>query len=311
MKRIGFVTSADLSRFIQSASNPLITFDDQFAADVLIEHGFRVDPVIWGTPICELSEFDLLVMRSAWDYFDSEEKSHDFLRWIRAVGEAEVALQNPAGLMLWSLDKHYLRDLKDAGVAVVPTDFIEPDDIVSCEDLAERCEKSGPFVLKPACSAGARDTFLIESPADAHNLSELNGKVEGDFHAWRNARSFLMQPFLTDIRENGEWSLIFIGGKYSHAVRKLPAKGQWLVQDELGGSVEFQNPPAEVIALATEAADATRRMFYEMLYARVDVLKGNNGQWLVGEIELVEPELFFRHGHGTELFCEAIKKLVA
>ena len=190
--------------------------------------------------------------------------------------------------MAWSLDKHYLADLAAVGVPIVPTDFVPADSGI---DLAARVASLGPLVVKPAISAAAKDTFRLMTEADAAAL---------DFAALNHGRSFLIQPFLPEIMTAGEWSLVYLDGEYSHAVWKTPAKGHWLVQDELGGSVASGEPSAPVKVLADLAvarlSDAFARQHsqgYEMpLYGRVDVIV-SGGKALIGELELVEPELFF------------------
>ncbi|MEM7167358.1 MAG: hypothetical protein AAF581_17990 [Planctomycetota bacterium] len=300
MARIGFVTAADLSRFFPSDSDPLLTHDDAVAADFLRQHKHEVIPVRWGTD--ETSTLDLAVVRSPWDYSDSEQQSTQFFAWLRQLSH-HVPVWNPVPLLLWNLDKHYLAALAAADVPTVPTEFFEATDPLDEDLLAARCRRDGALVLKPCISAGARDTFLIREPEDTQHLQGANGRVDGPFATWRGDRSFMLQPFLSEISERGEWSLVFIDGTYTHAVLKLPARGEWLVQDELGGSVRTATPPAPVRAVAEHAHDAIASVCPDChdtpLYARVDVIETHDGP-RVGEVELVEPELFFKP-RGTQV----------
>ena len=254
---------------------------------------------MWGTDPALADGFALTVIRSPWDYQDSADNSRRFFEWLEAI-DRRTLLMNPRPWLRWSLDKHYLADLEACGVPVTPTRFIEPDRPFTPDGLLERLENEGPFVLKPCVSAAARDTFLIDSAAAAREPTGLNGEIRGSFEAWRAGRALMVQPFLEEVRREGEWSLIFLDGTYSHAVRKRPAEGGWLVQDELGGSVRWESPPEPVREAAARAVDALPRALersgarvdHGPLYARVDLIPTGAGP-RVGEIELVEPELFF------------------
>lgn len=310
MAHIGFITAGDLSRFFPSKSEPLLTHDDAVAARFLRAAGHEVTPIPWGTPAprCGNGALDLALIRSPWDYSDSPETSQRFFHWLEEFSH-DVPVWNPVPLMLWNLDKHYLGTLASAGVPVVATEFIEAQDPLTEDLLAEWCRQRGALVLKPCISAGARDTFLIRSPDDAYNLRGAYGKVDRALSSWRGDRAFMLQPFLEEVQERGEWSLVFIDGTHTHAVHKVPGTGEWLVQDELGGSVYSRTPSAAVVTAAQKAYDCTVALCAEgktaglvdtppPLYARIDVIETAHGP-RVGEVELVEPELFFklRHPH--------------
>ncbi len=304
---IGFVTCADLSRYFPSAAEPLLTHDDLVAAEALRARGYRVEPVVWGTPVARLAgRFALLVVRSPWDYMDSAANRAAFVGWLGALEAAGLAVQNPLPLVRWNLDKHYLRELADQGVAVVPSRFVDagqPADLLALS----RELRSEAIVVKPCISAAAHDTFLL---AGERQVSAF------DFDRLRRGRDFIVQPFIDAVREAGEWSVVFIDGQPVHAVLKRPPAGGWLVQDELGGSVVSGEPPGPVAVLAHHAAARIRP---SPLYARVDVIDADEP--LVSEIELVEPELFFlaRTLDGEprpalpviEAFCAAIERRLA
>src|SRR5688572_24089845 len=114
MRKIGFITCADLSRYNVSPRNPLLTYDDQTACDHLMSHGYDVKPVVWGTPAFEIlnQRFDLLIVRSAWDYMDSEQNRVGFLAWLKELDDHQVPVANSYQVLRWNLDKHYLRDLQ-------------------------------------------------------------------------------------------------------------------------------------------------------------------------------------------------------
>jgi glutathione synthase/RimK-type ligase-like ATP-grasp enzyme len=306
MSRIAFVTCADLSGYFPSAKNPLLTHDDQVAADALVARGHQVEPLIWGTAPEEIRRagFDFLIIRSCWDYMDSVESRKAFMAWIDVCDAAGLPMQNPPALLRWNLDKHYLADLQSAGVPIVPTRFVEPGEGL---DLAALFEAQGPLVLKPCISAAAVDAFLFEDSVQARDF---------DFDGMRKERTFMLQPFLTEVLSEGEWSLVFIAGKFTHALLKRPADGDWRVQDERGGSVFSAEPPDGVLACAQAAMErlpACCGTEGSPLYARVDVLRAADP--LLGELEMIEPELFFLqrlpggvqpHAPTIEAFCRAL-----
>ncbi len=295
MKKIGFITCSDLSRYFPSRKSPLLTHDDQIACDYLQEKGFLVEPIIWGTPIEKIlaQEVILLIVRSPWDYMDNKVNFQTFLSWLEQLAEAQIPVANSVEILRWNFDKHYLKDLAACHIPVLPTIFLETQDPLEKMEHALKIWKN--IVVKPCISAGARDTFLIQ------NFSELEALLAGkmfpflSFDELRLNRAFMIQPFIDDIQSKGEWSLVFLHEQYSHAVLKLPKKGGWLVQDELGGSVTSLDPPDEILEIAVKAfpqlASLLKTMFSDscLLYARLDIIPGG----YVGEVELIEPELFF------------------
>lgn len=311
--KIGFITCADLSRYFPSADNPLLTHDDQAAADALAARGHDVQPVVWGTPVQQLvgEGLDLLVIRSPWDYMDSRENAAGFLTWLGALERAGLQLQNPLSVVRWNLDKHYLADLAAAGVSTVPTRYLSAGAPV---DLHALRDEMGELVLKPCVSAAAKDTFRLTDRAQVQALLEGAGAA-APFDLLRRGRDFMVQPFLPEVLEAGEWSLVFFDGAYSHAVLKRPAPGNWLVQDELGGSVVSGDPPQAVRRAATLALDSVKSA--PLLYGRVDVIPTAARGPLVSELELIEPELFFLqrtargprpNARALEAFCVGLER---
>jgi len=316
--KIGFVSCEDLSRYFESEGDPLYTHDDLVAAEELIKRGHEVEPVMWGVPTEELGKYDVLVVRSPWDYMENEKTRNSFVSWIGELGNSNIRVENDPGLMHWNLDKTYLRDLSEAGVEIVPTTFLIEPNSLNTTVVDEYISNWGEVVIKPCVSAAAKDTFKVKNISQLTNLEEKNGKIEGSLEEFQNGRSFMLQPFLSSIQSFGEWSLIFFGGEYSHAVRKIPPSGGWLVQDELGGSVKTETPPDEVIQAGNKVISKilaayngrTKSDLKKLpLYARVDFVYGPENEIFLGEVEMVEPELFFldRKKTGPTTNTEAIK----
>ena len=312
---IGFITCQDLGPYFPSSKNPLYTHDDQVAVDFLEEKGISVTPVVWGTPPSDLKQqnFTLLIVRSPWDYMDSEKKRTSFLSWLKECHKESLKVLNPVPLMLWNMDKRYLLDLEKENIEIVKSTLISKDQNLNLDEVFE---ERGAFVIKPTISAAAKDTFRVLSIEDAKSLSEGTNPVDPrPFSEIRKNRDMLIQPYHKEIETEGEWSLIFLNGNYSHSVLKKPKEGGWLVQDERGGSVHCLKAPPIVEKKAKVAFSKIRDSFnhsfffqkekkqelkHMPLYARVDLIPTRLGP-LVGELEMVEPELFFLHRDGTNL----------
>jgi glutathione synthase/RimK-type ligase-like ATP-grasp enzyme len=221
------------------------------------------------------SAIPLVVCRSPWDYF---ERAEAFLHWVDKAGAA-THLENPAAVLRWNSHKSYLLDLAQAGVPVVPTALIRR----GAGDHTLRAALAGhdEVVIKPAVSVGAIGALRAKAddPAAIGHLRQLANKDD-----------VLVQPFLATVADRGEVSLVFFDGRPSHAVRKVPADGDYRVQDHHGGTVQSHSATAAELDVAERALaaapDATA-------YARIDLVDGADGPCVM-ELELIEPELFLR-----------------
>jgi len=265
--------------------------DDALLLKALQARGVDAARVEWTDPAVRWDQFDTVVIRSTWDY---PRRHAAFLSWVDAL---EPRVQNPARLVRWNSDKHHLADLIDAGVSVVPTSFVEPDDRIP--RLTEE------VVVKPAISAGGRDTGRFD-PTTHEQARELISRLQ------RERRSVLIQPYVTSVDPSGEVALVFIGGRFSHAAHKRavlrPNEEAPLRDDEIGGAEVMYDPtlvaPAtatdQQIEVATAAITYLRDRFdVPPLYARIDVLSSADGHPLLLELEAVEPNLFLRYSEGA------------
>ena len=251
----------------------------------------------WDRPR-DWSRFDIALLRSTWDY---PQRLAEFLDWAEAVSQ-QTKLLNPLPVVKWNSDKHYLRDLAAKGVPTVLTKFIEPDqhperqitELLSQPDVAE-------FVVKPAVGAGSRDAqrFGREEREDAarHAQRMLNDK-----------RSVLLQPYLSNVDQLGETALLYFEGEFSHAIRKGP-----LLKRKEGPTTELfaketisaRVPDAAELRVGAQALQAAP--FETLLYARVDLIRDQQGEPVVLELELIEPSLFFPFALGSaERFAAAV-----
>jgi glutathione synthase/RimK-type ligase-like ATP-grasp enzyme len=207
-----------------------------------------------------------------------------------------VPLWNPASLVRANAHKSYLRGFEAAGVPVVPTIFLERG---SRADIGELLAKQGwgDAVVKPAVSASAFRTWRV-------SLREAAGvDSRRRFIGLAAESDVLVQPFLHEIEERGEWSLVFFDGEFSHAVLKRPAAGDFRVQAEFGGHVLAQTPPSSVLS---QAREISRHIPRPWAYARIDAVESGGALTLM-EVELIEPQLFLgSHPQAAARFANAI-----
>lgn len=254
-----------------------IHLEENLLADGLRELGLTVARADWAQTGFAWEETRCAVFRSTWDYFD---RFAEFMTWLRETA-SRTQLVNSSPLLLWNVDKHYLADLAAAGVEIVPTHFVEAGEEQSLVQIAaERGWEE--IVFKPAVSGAARLTFR----AAAGDLPEL----EKTFARCVAVEAMMVQPFQPEVLTHGEVSLIVIDGRFTHALRKTPRPGDFRVQDDHGGTVHPHTAAPEEIAFAEKAVAACPEL---PVYARVDLVNTPGGCRLM-ELELVEPELFFR-----------------
>ena len=253
--------------------------------------GVAVTPAVWNDESVQWDRFDAVVVRSCWDY---HYRPAQFVGWVSRVDSLGTPLVNPAAVLRWNAEKTYLRDLAAAGVRTVPTRWIERGDADSLEAVLEE-QGWRSAVVKPAVSASAHNTWRV----DAASIAEVTPR----FRALVAQGRVMVQPFLEAVHDEGEWSLVFLGGTFSHAVLKRPRSGDFRVQAEHGGTAEPILPAAHIIASAQVALAAAPR---PCAYARVDgcII---DGELVLMELEALEPSLFLENSaHAGERFAAAI-----
>ncbi len=280
--RIALV-SAHVARPLDADLAPLQSALETLGAEVAIED--------WDDAAADWAAFDLAVLRSAWDY---SRRLPEFLAWAQQVSQL-TSLINPVPVVRWNTDKHYLAELIHAGVPTVPSHFIERG-----EDAATGLQRFfalhptlAEFVVKPAVSAGSRDTQryaredVQEATAQAHHLLD-------------KGRSVLLQPYLDRVDDLGETSLLYYAGEFSHAVRKgaLLKRGERpldaLLRKELVSATEAKSDELRVAAAALAA-----QPFGTLPYVRVDLIRGSDTTPCVLELEMSEPSMFFALSPGA------------
>ena len=280
--------------FATSSSHPTLTADDQLAVSALESRNVRVTPAVWTDRTVAWCEFDLIVVRSTWDYHT---RTGEFREWIDRLDALGAPVWNPPALLRWNMEKTYLLALARAGVAVVPMALLSKD---AQPDLARVLEERGWYdaVVKPVISATAYRTWRVSRATLANTQSELDELLDNS--------DAMVQPFLPAIQTEGEWSLMFFDGAFSHAVRKRPRSGDFRVQTEFGGRASPERAPKSVLSAAHRVLAKIREPW---LYARVDGVETDAGFQLL-ELEMLEPSLFLSLGpDAPRRFADAIVRI--
>ena len=245
--------------------------DFDFLAAALRRRAAEAEAPAWTDESVEWSDFDLVFVSSTWDYNTQPDR---FRKWLRGV-ERKSRLRNERPLIEWNLDKRYLRELEEAGVPTIPTIWTEP----GAEDEIERtvAELSWKDVIvKPVVDLGAQRLARVETRMVARILRSLG-------------EPGMAQPFLPSLQTEGEISLLYIAGEFAHALRKRPARGDFRVQQQYGGTHELLDAPPAALEIGRAALAAAPG---EPVYARVDLVADERGRLRVIELELIEPHLY-------------------
>jgi glutathione synthase/RimK-type ligase-like ATP-grasp enzyme len=246
-------------------------------ADYVLLFGEDTAFIDW-TKATDLREFDLVTPLLAWGY------PRDAVAWFALLDRLEdegLTVHNPVSVLRWNSDKSYLAELDAAGVAAVPTRMSDALDEAALDE-ARNAFGCGELVIKPPISGGADGTFRLAG------TDRVPDSVSG--------RRMMIQPFLPSIAAEGEYSLFYFGGAFSHSIIKRPADGDFRVQDQFGGYEEAIEAPGAAKVLAEAALSATSIITKTgpLAYARVDMLRDGEGNFRLMELELIEPSLFLR-----------------
>lgn len=285
MKKVGFITS-------QEHAN--LYYDDQYLIEPFRNEGIEIVSVIWDEEN-DFSNLDLVVFRSAWDY---HHKVEGFKKWLKYIDNQGFKVFNPISVVKENYDKFYLKDLSEKGLKIIPTVFFES---VEKLDLGLVLEENNwqKAVIKPAISMSAYQTFSF----DKGNID----RVQTDLKKAFGTSKVIIQEFAREIIEEGEWSLIFFDKHYCTAVLKKPKKGDFRVQGELGGTYEVVQPSERIIWQAQKILFSFKE---PLLYARVDGII-RDGKFFLMELELIDPELFFRTNPKViSSFLSAVKRRI-
>jgi glutathione synthase/RimK-type ligase-like ATP-grasp enzyme len=270
--------------------------EDRLLASALRAHGIETVRVDWADPTVDWGSFRAAVFRTTWDYHDRVDA---FLGWLKDT-EQKTALLNPPDLVRWNLDKRYLVELAHRGLPVIPTRILEvesaPRPLYEIIKTVQQETGWNEMILKPRISGGARLTFRV-TPETANSVdSQLAGA--------RERESFLLQPFLPSVLDQGEVTLVAFDGTVTHAIRKRAKPGDFRVQDDHGGTV---HPHTATRAERAVAEAAFAALTPAPAYGRIDLVRGEDGTPRIMELELIEPELWLRfHPPAAHAFAQAL-----
>jgi len=266
---------------VSCADYPDLTADDQLLSAALLRQGVGTAAAVWNDPQVAWQEYDAIVLRSCWDY---HLRPAEFLRWLDHLEQPAdyppPPVYNDVPTVRWNMAKTYLRDLEAAGVATAPTVWVPKGAATTLRGIVESVGWE-ELVVKPTVSATAYKTWRVRR-THVHEHEARFSRLIGQ-------RDVMVQQFLPAVLDEGELSLVFLAGAFSHAVRKRPAAGDFRVQELFGGTAERAEVEPRLIRQAATAVAASPG---KPLYARVDGVVVD-GELVLMELELVEPTLFF------------------
>ena len=288
MSRIAFLTMDSLEDFVSY---------DALVSDCLESRGIKVDNVSWRSPTVNWNDYDMVIIRSPWDY---QQAADEFMTVMEAIDASSAVLWNPIDVVRWNVRKTYLQELHDCGITIVPTQFVQSPTDSQIRGMFEVFE-TDQIIIKPVVGANANDTFWLRPDSSASDLQQIELLYSG--------RLALLQPFIPSVIEYGETSLIFFDGEHSHSVLKTPKAGDFRVQEEHGSRIQWIAPDSALIEFSRRAlAPIPQRT----LYSRVDLVNLPNGQPAVMELELIEPSLYLCYdADSAARFADAIQRFRA
>lgn len=284
-RRVAFLTMEDTAGW---------SIDADLAFDPLADLGWQAEWLPWRTPNTDWHAWDAVYLAATWDYPDDPGA---FLRVLESIAASRAILVNDLEIVRWNIPKTYLRDLERGGARIVPSLWFERFADADLEQAFERFD-TGRLIVKPVVSTNAHNTFLI----DRNTLRLEKARLEMVFRC----RAFVVQPFLSAVTSEGEYSLFHIGEGISHGIRKVPKSGDFRVQEEHGASITDAAPTPEMRAAAENAIGLVPA---PALYGRCDFVRDSAGELCIMELELIEPSLYLRmHEAAPRRFAEAFDR---
>ncbi|MFT4994250.1 MAG: glutathione synthase/RimK-type ligase-like ATP-grasp enzyme [Paraglaciecola sp.] len=268
MKRCAFLSMDSLEDFF--------AYDDMLFAP-LARLGWQAEEVSWRKEGLDWDSYDVVVIRSTWDY---QTDPQAFLTCLAQIEASTARLENSLKLVKWNISKEYLKDIANQGITIVPTRWM------AHFDLADVAKSFAHFscdhiVIKPLVSANADHTYRLSREQLLSQATILKTTFSD--------RAFMVQPFMQAIVDEGEYSLFYFAGHYSHSILKMPKADDFRVQEEHGGQLKLIEPSDEML---TTARHTLASLPDDALYARIDLIR-HAGGFAIMEVELIEPSLYF------------------
>jgi len=289
MPRCALLTMSDIGHYI--------TYD-HLLIEPLAELDWQVEMVAWDA-LTDWDRFAVVVIRSPWDYQD---RLAEFMQVMQQIEDSRARLFNPLSVVQWNHDKRYLQQLQQHGCATVPTLFVEA---LVADDIAQAFSHFGGerLILKPVISAAALNTHVLQQDHWRWQWPSIQPAFQ--------QRIAMLQPFVDAVLSEGEYSLFYFAGEFSHAIVKRPRAGDFRVQEEYGSSLHAMQPAADLVRAAEQALQATLAITCAtLLYARVDLVRLDDGSPALMELELIEPSLYLNMDAGSPArFAKALQKV--
>jgi glutathione synthase/RimK-type ligase-like ATP-grasp enzyme len=286
-RRCAYLTMDDISNFVA---------DSDLSIAPMAELGWEVEMVPWRRDV-DWDDFDLVYICTPWDY---QNDVAAFLDVLEAVERSPAQLVNSLELVRWNLEKTYLRELEMRGADIVPSlffDRFDADRVAACFDAHD----TGKIVVKPVVGANADHIFVLNDPLSDNIVDELRQTYE--------RRPYFVQPFIESVQSEGEYSLFFFSGDYSHAILKKPRQGDFRTQEEHGADILSVEAPAALVETARYVLGVVNP---QPVYVRADFVRGPGARFLLMELELIEPSLYFRTDPGSAgRFAKALTRAAA
>jgi len=268
--------------------------DDQLLIPELAKHNIIAQAAVWDDATICWTDFDYLIFRNTWDYF---EKENEFNTWLDTIKKLEIKTLNSLAIIQQNKHKFYLRALEKQGIPIIPTIFLEKTEQLNLSEILPNHWKKA--VIKPAFSGGSYQTEVF-------NSSDIQ-KINQQYQPIAAEKELLLQAFMPEIETEGETSFIFFNKKFSHAINKKPIEGEFRIQVQFGGKYTAIQPSTALIQQAQKVVDTFSS---DVLYARVDGIIINNQLQLM-EIECLEPDLYLSYSAGAlQRFVDAILELI-
>ena len=273
--------------------------EDFFVWDNLLiapfaQHGITIETISWHAKNVDWSRFSAVIVRSTWDYQDDAES---FIATLSEIEKSGTRLLNPFKLIQWNVSKEYLQTLEQQGVEIIPSQFFQQADSGLIQSHFAYFE-TDELIIKPLISANSDNTFRLTRSALAAQTELLDSIFQ--------TTPCVIQPFLSSVVDEGEYSLFYFNGQYSHTIKKVPKQGDFRVQEEHGGQLHTVQPDP---ALLDTAQLVLAQLPESSLYARIDLLRSKSTSphtWQLMEVELIEPSLYFNMDEDSpERFVQA------
>jgi glutathione synthase/RimK-type ligase-like ATP-grasp enzyme len=260
----------------------------------LAKHNIIAQAVIWKDKTINWKDFDLLIFRNTWDYYENQ---IEFDLWLELIEKLEIKTLNSISIINQNKHKFYLREFEKQGIKIIPTVFIEKTNNLDLQEIIPNQWKKA--VIKPAYSAGSYQTKLFE-------ITDLQ-KINQEYKIIAAQKELLLQQFMPEIQTLGETSFVFFNKQFSHAVNKKPVNDDFRIQQQFGGIYSLVNPSQLIIEKAQQIVETFQE---NLLYARVDGIIIDNDFYLM-EVECLEPDLYFNLAEGSlEKFVNSILELI-